>query len=144
MFKKIKKDMNRRISSIRNLRTIKGLRNDELIIDLGKTFEGELKSWMKKSANSPYYRVFEIIDNRYLKLSKEKTADYIDENGCIIEEIAGKWYFDVEQTKGDGSCKTIYMGRILFTNDISCTNGIELFPTIVDSIFNNQFNNFFS
>lgn len=136
--------MNRRISSIRNLRTIKGLRNDELIIDLGKTFEGELKSWMKKSANSPYYRVFEIIDNRYLKLPKEKTVDYIDENGCTIEEIAGKWYFDVEQTKDDGSCKTIYTGRIHFSNDITCTNGTELFSTIIESIFNNQFNNLFS
>jgi len=136
--------MGNKVSSIRNLRTIKGLRNDELIIDLGKTFEGELKSWMKKSPDSPYYRVFEIIDNRYLKLSKNKTVDYMGEDGCIIEEISGKWHFDVEQTKADGSCKTIYTGRILFKDDITCSNGTELFPNIIESIFNNQFNNIFS
>jgi len=136
--------MGHRAGKIRNLRTIKGLRGDDLIIDLGRTFDGELKSWMKRSPNSPYYRVFEIIGNRYLKMPKTKTLDYVDEEGCIVEKISGKWFFDVEQIREDGSCCTIYTGTILFIDDITCSNGSELFPSIMQSIFNDQFNNTFS
>lgn len=130
------------ISTIRNIRTVKGLRNNELIIDLGKSFDGELKAWMKKTPNSPYYRPFDFIDNRYLKMPKNRTVDIFDEGGCIIEAIEGKWYFEVEQ-KLEDEYKTIYTGRILFKNDITCTVGQNIFTTI-KRIFNNQFNTHFS
>jgi len=46
-------------SSIRNLKVIKAIRGDELIIDLGQTLDGTLEAWMKRSTESNTYRSFE-------------------------------------------------------------------------------------
>lgn len=128
--------MNHIVGKIRNIRTIKALRGDPLSIDLGKTFDGVLEAWMKSSPNSETYRSFDIVDNRYLTLSREKTSDYYFQ-GELVEEIKGRWYFDVEFTKaGDpiSNKKTIYTGTILFVNDITGGNGIE--ALIDEALFN--------
>lgn len=128
--------MNHRVSTIKNIRTIKALRGDPLVIDLGSTFDGTMAAWMKKTPNASSYRSFDIIANRYLSLSREKTSDYYFENE-LIEAIKGKWYFDVELLKtGDPETKkkTIYTGTILFINDITGSDGIESVP--FEELFN--------
>lgn len=128
--------MNHRVGTIRNLRTIKSLRGDPLTIDLGINIDGDLRAWMKKDPNDSSYREFEILENRYLVLSKDKTSDYYFEN-TLIEEISGKWYFDVELlSEGDAESKrkTIYTGTILFINDITGSNGVEAMP--YEELFN--------
>tara|TARA_R110002049_G_scaffold69228_4_gene179401 strand:+ start:4167 stop:5249 length:1083 start_codon:yes stop_codon:yes gene_type:complete len=122
--------MSNRTSSIKTIRTIKALRGDFLTIDLGQTYEGALKAWMKKSPNDTSYRSFEIEDNRKIKLSKEKTSDYYDTSNNLIESIEGKWYFDVEFTKtGEDpllDAVTIFKGIIYFSNDITGSIGVEV------------------
>jgi len=110
------------------LRTVKATRGDALVIDLGKTFLGTLTAWMKKDPTDGTYRSFEIVSNRYLKLSQDKTIDYYDGDGVLIETVGGRWFFDVEQLL-DGQdpeeSKTIYKGSILFENDITNSVAIE-------------------
>ena len=67
--------MSQRVQNIKNLRTLKALRGQSLTIDLGQTFTGTMTAWMKKKATDATYRSFEIVDNRYLFLSKEKSQD---------------------------------------------------------------------
>ncbi len=113
----------------RNVGTIKALRGESLTIDLGKTLEGNLRAWMKKDPNSEHYRSFEIIENRYLKLPKSKTLDYLDIGGNMVEEIAGRWFFDVESVPTGGSVEDsviAYTGNILFVNQITGSNGYEI------------------
>lgn len=119
--------MNNRVSSIRNLRTIRALRGDTLKIDLGISFVGTMRAWMKKDPQSSTYREFTIEDNRYLVLPSIKTSDYYF-NGGLIEAIAGKWYFDVE-LETDLEVKTVYTGKILFINNTTGTLGVELTPS---------------
>tara|TARA_R110000803_G_scaffold121637_1_gene189746 strand:+ start:1750 stop:2214 length:465 start_codon:yes stop_codon:yes gene_type:complete len=129
---------NQKVGKIKNLRTIKALRNDSLKIDLGKTFIGTLEAWMKKKANDTTHRSFEIIDNRYLFLSREKASDYYFEN--ILESgVQGKWLFDVEFTEGfeaGAIPRTILTGMILFENDITGTNGFEMEVLPYEGLFN--------
>lgn len=128
--------MNHRVGTIRNIRTIKALRGDSLTIDLGLNINGILRAWMKKNPNDSTYREFEILENRFLVLSKQKTDDYYF-NGELIEEVKGKWYFDVELLKAgepESKRKTIYTGTILFINDITGSSGIEAIP--VEELFN--------
>jgi len=124
--------MSQRHNQIRNIREIKAIRGEKLIIDLGKAFDGTLTSWIKKEPNSESYREFEILDNRYLILPKEKTQDYYNNTTTpptLIESIKGRWYFDVEQIPENGvedDSKTIYTGTIYFENDITNSGGIEI------------------
>ena len=119
------------IISVPTLKTVKALRGESLSIDLGKTFDGLLEAWMKKSPTDTTYRSFTIVDNRYLFLPKEKTQDYYDiETGDLIEKVQGKWYFDVRSiptlsTKADDE-KTIYEGTIEFKNQVTDSQGQEL------------------
>ena len=117
--------MNHRVSSIRNLRTIKALRGEAVRIDLGKTFEGSLQAWMKRSPDDPVHREFGIDANRYITLSNELTRDYYTDGGVLISTVSGKWYFDVEQTI-DGVVKTIFTGTIFFSKDITGSNSYTL------------------
>lgn len=123
--------MSRKVQKIANVRTVKALRGQSMMIDLGKTFTGTLSAWMKKNPNDITYRSFEIIDNRYLKLSKSKTQDYRDENTLeLLEAIAGKWYFDVRSipvgsTNVDEE-EVIFTGTILFVDNITDSDGYEL------------------
>ena len=115
-------------SRVPNLRTIKAIRGESLKIDLGVSYNGTLTAWMKTDPNSPTYRSFEILDNRYLVLSKDKASDYLDGSGNVIEAIKGKWYFDVDlvevgSTQAD--VKTVIRGTILFSNDITNSGGVE-------------------
>lgn len=120
--------MSHKVGKIRNLRVIKALRGESLSIDLGRSWNGVVTAWMKKNSNSETYRSFEVLDNRYLILSKEKTSDYYNGEN-LIESIEGKWYFDVELIE-DGSTieqsQTIYTGTIYFENDITGSNGVEI------------------
>lgn len=120
--------MSKRVTSIINIKTIKAYRGDPLIIKLGKSFEnGTLTAWMKKSPNATTYRSFEIVDNSTIKLSSEKTSDYIDTSGNIIETVEGKWYFDVEfLPDGMEDSFTVVNGTILFINDVTNSSGYEV------------------
>ena len=121
--------MNHRVSSIKNLRTVKALRGEALTIDLGKPYIGIMKAWMKKNPNDNTYRSFEIRENRYLILSKTKASDYYNEDGDLLEAIEGKWKFDVElikEGKSEKESKTIFTGTILFENDITGSIGVEI------------------
>ncbi len=131
--------MSRRVSSIKNLRTIKALRGDVLKIDLGRKFsKGTLNAWMKKDPDADTYRSFEVIDNRYLILDSEKTKDYFSlDKKTIVEKIEGKWYFDVVETIIEAdlsvSRETICTGTILFKNDVTSSGGVEFIdPRIID------------
>ena len=134
-----------RKTNIRNIGLIKSFRGDDLCIDLGKEFTGELKAWMKKDDDTKYYRTFNIVDNRYLKMPKEKTIDYIDIDCNKSQKIKGKWYFEVEQKNIETNiCKTIYTGSIYFEDDITCSVGCELFGNSNDDeVFGDDFNNTF-
>ena len=122
--------MNKKVGSVRNIKTINALRGDKLTIDLGKEFSGGvLTAWMRKDANSVTFRSFEIVSNRYLVLPQEKTKDYYNDENELVEAIAGKWYFDVEFLKdGDDTTlsKTIYQGTINYVNDITGSPGYEI------------------
>lgn len=122
--------MNKKVGSVRNVKTINALRGDKLVIDLGKQFSGGvMTAWMRKDANSVTFRSFDIVDNRYLVLPQEKTKDYYNSENELVEAIAGKWYFDVEFLKdGDDATlsKTIYQGTINYVNDITGSPGYEI------------------
>jgi hypothetical protein len=122
--------MAQRNGSIRNIRTIKALRGQSLEIDLGRTLEGTIIAWMKKDLNSTTYRSFEVVDNRFLVLSKEKASDYYDiTESTLIEAVAGKWFFDVRRHPDGGTEEdeeVVYSGSIDFENHITNSDGIEL------------------
>ena len=122
--------MSNRVKQVPNLRTIKALRGQALSIDMGKTLSGTLTAWMKKKPTDSTFRSFEIVDNRFLSLSKTKASDYYDVNtGLLIEAIKGKWYFDIRNTPVGGTSEDeeiIYTGVILFENHITDSNGTEL------------------
>ena len=120
------------VGTKRNIRTIKALRGESLLIDLGKTFEGTMSAWMKKDPNDATFRSFEVRDNRYLFLSKEKAQDYFDsQTDELIEAIEGRWRFDVRLIP-DGELEeddtVIYTGTILFKNQVTGSRGIEIVP----------------
>lgn len=122
--------MAQRNGNIRNVRTIKALRGQALEIDLGETLEGTVTAWMKKSLTSTTYRSFEILNNRTLALTQAKASDYFDlSTGKLIEEIRGKWYFDVRSLPIGGDAedeRVVYSGTISFENHITNSNGREL------------------
>ena len=119
--------MGYKTDSIHNIKTIKASRGEELIIDLGQENSGTLKAWMKRDVNSLSYRSFDISDDgRYISLTKEKASDYLDLGDTVIEAVAGRWHFDVEQTIDDEEKKTIYRGTILFQNDVTGGLGYEI------------------
>lgn len=118
--------MNHRVSSIKNIRTLKALRGESVRIDLGKTFDGTLRAWMKRDPNSPTHREFTIEDNRFLILTNDQTKDFYTSANVLIETIAGEWYFDVEQEREDKPTRTIFTGRIFFENDITGSNSVIL------------------
>lgn len=103
----------------RNLKTITAYRNQELKIDLGKVFEGELSAAMSRDIDDKKVVEFTILDNRFLTLTKEQTADgntsLEDE---VLNKVEGRWYFDVKQCFGD-DCSIIYTGTIFFINNIT-------------------------
>lgn len=118
------------VSKKRNIRTIKALRGETLTIDLGRAQTGTLKAWMKKDPNDTTYRSFDIQDNRYLILPKDKTQDYYHaETQELLESIKGRWYFDVRRTPESGveaDDEVIYTGTILFENQVTDSNGVEI------------------
>ena len=120
--------MIQRPNKINNLKTINTLRGESLTIDLGETFTGTLSAWMKRKPTDSTYRSFTIVDGRYLFLPKDKAQDL-----SATDLVAGKWYFDVRHLK-DGSTdpndeEVIYTGTILFSNNITDSNGIEIATT---------------
>lgn len=114
----------------RNIRTIKALRGESLTIDLGRTQTGTLEAWMKKNPNDTTFRAFEIRENRFLFLSKEKAQDYYNEDSSqVIEAIKGRWQFDVRVTPVGGTADdstVIYTGTILFEDQVTGSRGVEL------------------
>jgi hypothetical protein len=119
-----------RVKQIPNLRTIKALRGQALKIDMGKTLPGTLTAWMKKKPTDDTYRSFEVIDNRFLFLSKTKASDYYDAvTNKLIESVKGRWYFDIRNTPIGGNVdqeEIIFTGTILFDDHITDSNGVEL------------------
>jgi hypothetical protein len=116
------------MSNLPNLKTVKARRGEKLVIDLGKTYMGTMSSWMKKDPKLQPYRSFEILNNRYLILSKSKAIDYIDSFGVVFESVVGTWYFDVDLIEDPllpDNRKTIFTGSILFTADITNSTGYE-------------------
>ena len=122
--------MAQRNGNIRNVRTIKALRGQALEIDLGETLEGTVTAWMKKSLTATTYRSFEVQNNRTLALTQAKASDYFDlTTGALLEEVSGKWYFDVRSLPIGGDEedeRVVYSGTILFENHITNSNGTEL------------------
>lgn len=101
----------------RNLQTVNAMRDEELIIDLGMEFEGELTASLSRDRKTNQgQKEFEIIDNRYLKLTRDKANDEIIESETV--SILGRWYFDVRQTT-DTSSKFVYTGTIYFRGNIT-------------------------
>lgn len=130
--------MGYKTNDIKNIRTIKAWRGEVLLIDLGSEQNDTVRAWMKKDPNSPTYRSFEIVDNRYLKLTAAKASDYLDIEGNVTEAIEGKWYFDVEQSTDFADpdlTKTVFRGTILFQNDITGSNGVEILDPVLTATF---------
>tara|TARA_R110002050_G_scaffold115679_2_gene231896 strand:- start:3852 stop:4556 length:705 start_codon:yes stop_codon:yes gene_type:complete len=119
-----------RVKQVPNLRTVKALRGQALKIDMGRTLPGTLTAWMKKKPTDATFRSFQIIDNRYLFLTKQKASDYYDTTTeLLVEAIKGKWYFDIRMTPTGGTVdqeEIIYTGVILFEDHITDSNGQEL------------------
>ena len=120
------------IKDVSEVKTIKAIRGESLSIDLGKTYNGyKLEAWMKKNPNDLTYRSFTIVDDRFLFLSKSKTQDYYDiETEKLIEQIAGKWYFDVRAiptsaTSADDE-QIVTKGVIYFEENVTDSLGQEL------------------
>jgi hypothetical protein len=115
-------------SRVPNLRAVKAFRGQSLIIDLGKEFEGTLTAWMKRDPEDTVYRSFEIKENRYLFLPKDKSEDYYNSVTLELEsKVEGKWYFDVKQLlDGETVAPIIFTGTIDFSNNITDSNGVEL------------------
>ena len=117
--------MTRRSSTIKNLRTVSAVKGQSLTIDLGKTFTGTLSAWMKRKPTDETYRSFTIVDGRYLFLPKDKAQDL-----SATDLAVGKWYFDVRHL-ADGTVdpndeEIIYTGTILFSDNITDSNGVEI------------------
>jgi len=110
--------MAQRISTLRNLRTVKALRGQSLRIDLGKVFTGTLTSWMKKVILEDEHIEFAVVENRYLVLTKDKAQDLADTKNSM----KGKWAFDVRQMPdggGEDDEQVIFTGTILFVNNVT-------------------------
>ena len=117
--------MIQRPSKIKNLKTINALRGQSLTIDLGEAFTGTLSAWMKRKPTDSTYRSFTIVDGRYLFLPKDKAQDL-----SATDLVAGKWYFDVRHL-ADGTTdpndeEVVYTGTILFSNNITDSDGVEI------------------
>ena len=117
--------MIQRPSKIKNLKTINALRGQSLTIDLGEAFTGTLSAWMKRDPTDSTYRSFTIVDGRYLFLPKDKAQDL-----SATDLVAGKWYFDVRHL-ADGTTdpndeEVVYTGTILFSNNITDSDGVEI------------------
>jgi hypothetical protein len=119
-------------NGIATLKTVKAIRGERLVIDLGKTFVGTMESWMKKDPLLQPYRSFEILSNRYLVLSLEKASDYINGTGVVLESVLGTWTFDVhliEDILFSENRKVIFSGTILFSANITNSFGYESSPS---------------
>ena len=122
--------MTHRASKIKNIKTISALRGDILSIDLGKAYDGTLKAWLRRDGNSQTYRDFDIVDNRYLVLSREATRDFYDSEDKLVQAVEGLWYFDVEflaTGEEEAETKTILTGRVRFSNDMTGAKGTKVF-----------------
>tara|TARA_R110000744_G_scaffold115118_2_gene215342 strand:+ start:177 stop:1328 length:1152 start_codon:yes stop_codon:yes gene_type:complete len=133
------------IKDISEIKVEKAMRGQALTIDLGRDFIGyKLEAWMKKSANADTYRSFTIVDDRFLFLPEEKTADYYTVDGnTLIEEVKGKWFYDVRALP-DGSTHPddetiVAQGEIYFKNNITGSGGQEI--TYTDPIKLHEFIN---
>lgn len=103
---------------VKNLQTVIAYRDQELKIDLGKSFDGILSASMARETDVIINtREFEIVDNRYLVLSRDKTQDE-DMDEEIKNPVIGRWYFDVRQELPDSN-QLIYTGTIFFKGNIT-------------------------
>ena len=119
-------------NGIATLKTVKAIRGERLVIDLGKTFVGTMESWMKKDPALQPYRSFEILSNRYLVLSQAKASDYRNASDVITESIIGTWFFDVhliENVAFPENRKVVFSGTILFSTNITNSFGYESSPS---------------
>lgn len=103
----------------RNLQTVIAYRDQDLIIDLGKQFDGEIRASMSRDTDTVgETKDFEIVDNQFLKLLKEQAKDEISDENEVISTIIGRWYFDVRQVLNDKD-RIIYTGTIFFKGNIT-------------------------
>jgi len=111
-------------------RTIKAIRGQSLTIDLGQTFEGVITAWMKRDPKDIVYRSFEVKENRYLFLTKDKAQDFYNNQTLALEsKVEGKWHFDVRQLPTGGTPQDeaiLLKGIINFSNNITDSIGNEL------------------
>lgn len=117
---------------------------EELKIDLGRQLDGELIAWMVRvdeyNTAYPNHREFDVLENRYLVMPKERMLNCFFKN-CEAEQlISGEWYFDVEFKKtGSENSKTILTGILDITGDItSLPESFNVFE-IFDREFNESF-----
>ena len=111
-------------SPIKNIRTIQARRGEKLVIDLGKTYTGILKAWMKRTPDSPSHREFNIVENRYIEMPYAKTLDYYDDvyQDQLLEDIGGRWAFDIKNDiASNGVFTTIVEGTINWNLDVTNT-----------------------
>ena len=105
--------MRNTVGKIPNLRSITSFRGDALSIDLGKVFVGELRAWLSNSEAPNDYKVFTIVENRYLTLAKSETENVAE----------GKWYFQVKEILNkdlvDEEESTVYQGTVRFVANIT-------------------------
>ena len=117
------------IMDVAEVKTIKAIRAQALTIDLGRSYNGyKLQAWMKKNHDDNTYRSFNIVDDRFLFLPKDKTQDYYDiDTNKKIESIAGKWYFDVRAIPSSATNANdehlIVKGIINFENNVTDSLG---------------------
>ena len=103
--------MRNTVGKIPNLRGITSFRGDALSIDLGKTFTGQLRSWIVREGTNDTL-VFNVVGNRYLTLSESQTE------GVVIDD---RWYFQVKETLDEGLATqrdhTVYQGTVKFIDN---------------------------
>ena len=103
--------MKNTVGKIPNLRGITSFRGDALSIDLGKTFVGELRSWISMEGTTDTL-VFNVVDGRYLTLSEAQTEGI---------GISQRWHFQVKETLDEGLAtqrdQTVYQGTVKFVDN---------------------------
>lgn len=99
---------------------IKTVRGQELRINLHKDLSGGT-SWMRHRQTG-IFRQF-TIDGSEIVLPLNKTLDYTDGSGNVIESMFGSWDYEVRLND-----RVAYKGVIMFRNNITGVTSIEGIP----------------
>lgn len=104
----------------RTVGVIKATRGQELVIDLNVDLTGGL-SWMRHRQTG-IFRQLDIVGETIV-LPLDKSLDYIDVGGNVIESMKGSWDYEVRLDD-----RVAYHGVIMFRNNITGATEIEGTP----------------